>query len=221
MNTENKTVAVEMTAEELAELQALREARAKNEAERRAKDERNAYRALAESAVDEMMPVIKKLNQSLVTSKMIVYEAFRTLIAAKKGLFAVADKQRSHTFRNGDSTARITIGFHQRDAWDDTVDVGIAMVKQYVSSLAKDEDSATLVSMILDLLSTDRQGNLQADKVLQLAKYADSSANEDFKEGVRIIQEAYRPEKTKLFIRAEERNADGRWVCIPLGITEA
>ncbi len=98
---------------------------------------------------------------------------------------------------------------------------GIAKVKMYVSSLAKDSDSETLVNMILDLLSTDKQGNLQADKVLQLAKYADIVNDEEFSDGVRIIQEAYKPEKTKLFIRAEERNDQGKWVNVPLGITEA
>ena len=53
-----KTVAVEMTAEELEEYRALKEAKAKEEAKQREKDERVAYRGLAESAVDDMMPRI-------------------------------------------------------------------------------------------------------------------------------------------------------------------
>lgn len=218
---EVKTVAVEMTAEELAELQAMREAKAKEQAKQRAKEERTAYRVLAESAVDEIMPRIKALNKELYETKQAAYELFKTLIDTKSNLFNVDSTQRSHTFRNANSTARIIIGYHKRDAWDDTVEVGIAKVKQYVSSLAKDEDSATLVSMILDLLSTDKQGNLQADKVLQLAKHADSSGDQEFKDGVQIIYESYKPELTKLFVRADERNEQGKWVSIPLGITEA
>ena len=218
---ENKKVAVVITAEELEEFQALKEAKAKEDAKQRAREERDAYKGLAESTVDEMMPRIKALNRELLETKMSVYEAFRTLIDTKSNLFGVASSQRSHTFRNAQSSSRITIGFHQRDAWEDTVAEGIAKVKQYVSSLAKDSDSETLVNMILDLLSTDKQGNLQADKVLQLAKYADIVNDDEFSDGVRIIQEAYKPEKTKLFIRAEERNDQGKWVNIPLGITEA
>lgn len=218
---ENKKVAVVITAEELEEFQALKEAKAKEDAKQRAREERDAYKGLAESTVDDMMPRIKALNRELLETKMAVYEAFRTLIDTKSNLFGIASSQRSHTFRNAQSSSRITIGFHQRDAWEDTVAEGIAKVKQYVSSLAKDSDSETLVNMILDLLSTDKQGNLQADKVLQLAKYADIVNDEEFSDGVRIIQEAYKPEKTKLFIRAEERNEQGKWVNVPLGITEA
>ena len=213
---ENKKVAVVITAEELEEFQALKEAKAKEDAKQRAREERDAYKGLAESTVDDMMPRIKALNRELLETKMAVYEAFRTLIDTKSNLFGIA-----HTFRNAQSSSRITIGFHQRDAWEDTVAEGIAKVKMYVSSLAKDSDSETLVNMILDLLSTDKQGNLQADKVLQLAKYADIVNDDEFSDGVRIIQEAYKPEKTKLFIRAEERNEQGKWVNIPLGITEA
>ena len=218
---ENKKVAVVITAEELEEFQALKEAKAKEDAKQRAREERDAYKGLAESTVDEMMPRIKALNRELLETKMSVYEAFRTLIDTKSNLFGIASSQRSHTFRNAQSSSRITIGFHQRDAWEDTVAEGIAKVKQYVSSLAKDAESETLVNMILDLLSTDKQGNLQAEKVLQLAKYADIVNDDEFSDGVRIIQEAYKPEKTKLFIRAEERSEQGKWVNIPLGITEA
>ena len=39
--------------------------------------------------------------------------------------------------------------------------------------------------------------------------------------GLRIIQEAYRPEPTKTYVVAEEKNDLGAWVSVPLGMTEA
>lgn len=216
-----QTVSVEMTADELREYQLMREERRAEEERRRAKEDREAYRRLAEETVAEMMPRIKALNATLTACKAQVYEAFKTLIETKTELYAIDSRQRSHTFRSADSTARITIGYHQRDGWDDSVEVGIAKVRQWVGSLAKDDETAQLVEMILELLAKDSQGNLQAEKVLQLGKYAERSNSPLFKEGVEIIREAYRPERTKLYIRAEERSASGKWTNIPLGITEA
>lgn len=210
---------VQMTEAELQELEALRAEKRAKEARERAKQEREAYRSLAEETVVQMMPRLKRLNEEMKRTKEAVYEAFRTLIDTKVELYGIDSKQRSHTFRNAESTARITIGYHQRDGWDDSAEVGIAKVREYVHSLAKDEASSQLVEMILELLAKDVQGNLQADKVLQLTRYATKSDSELFREGVQIIQEAYRPERTKLYIRAEERNDEGKWCNIPLDIT--
>ena len=41
-----------------------------------------------------------------------------------------------------------------------------------------------------------------------------------FLEGVRIIEESYQPEVSKQFIRAEEKDCNGMWRIIPLGMTE-
>lgn len=219
-NMKDGTVTVTMSSDELSEYLAHKEAKELAAAQERAKAERQAYRQLSEEAVSQMMPLIKDIHERLKKAKTEVYCAFKTLIDTKSSLYEGAGSQRSHSFRSADGTARITIGYHHRDAWDDMVDVGVSKVQAYVSSLAKDEESATLVAMLLDLLAKDKQGNLQADKVLQLAKYADESGSEDFIDGVRIIQESYRPERTRLYVRAEERNAFGSWVTIPLGLTE-
>ena len=133
----------------------------------------------------------------------------------------VAPGQRSHSFLGKNGDKRIIVGHYQRDGWDDTVEAGICKVKEYISSLAGDEKTRELVDIILDLLSKDRAGNLKADKVLQLDKYTERIDNDTFSEGVAIIKEAYRPERTKDFIRAQYKDDKGKWVDIPLGITEA
>ena len=77
------------------------------------------------------------------------------------------------------------------------------------------------MDIILDLLSRDGKGNLKADKVLQLDKYAESIQDARFSEGVAIIKEAYRPVRTKDFVRAQTKNAMGGWDDLPLGMTAA
>lgn len=213
---------VEMTAEELAQWQALKEKQERELKAQKAKEDRDAYRALAASVVDEAFPRLKELSEKLSAEKQITYDSFGVVIDTKNEVVGLSSPgQRSHSFLSSDGCSRIILGHYQRDGWDDTVEVGIAKVKEYITSLAGDEKTRELVEIILDLLSRDKQGNLQADKVLLLEKYTESIDNENFREGVTIIKESFRPVRTKDFIRAQEKTGMGKWVDIPLGITEA
>ena len=94
-------------------------------------------------------------------------------------------------------------------------------MRGYIESLATDEKSKALVSAVLRLLSRDGQGNLKASRVLQLRKMAEDSGDEQFLEGVRIIEESYQPSETRRYIRAQRKDSKtGAWVNIPLGITD-
>lgn len=217
---EQERVVVEMTqaeAEELARLRAEREEKAA--AEKRSAD-REAYRQLSFELVDKYMPRIQELSEAMSELKTSVYRDFGELISTKGNLFAVPAGQRSHTFRSEDGSRRITLGYYVRDGWDELVDDGVQMVKSYLSSFADTPEKTQLVDIILDLLSKDKQGNLQAEKVLQLANYADKIDDPGFREGVRIIREGYRPEISKQFIRAEVKTSTGQWKGVPLSVTE-
>lgn len=216
------TVKVEMTPEEFARYkQAMAEQSRRDEAQR-AKEEREAYRSLASTTVDELFPKLEEASTALTGLKREVYDAFARVIETKKEVMGTqANDQRSHSFLSEDGKKRIIVGYYQRDGWDETVEDGIAKVKAYISSLAGDEETSKLVDIILDLLSRDGKGNLKADKVLQLDKYAESIQDVRFSEGVAIIKEAYRPVRTKDFVRAQVKNAMGGWDDLPLGMTEA
>ena len=94
-------------------------------------------------------------------------------------------------------------------------------VKEYIEGLAKDEKTKALVSMVLRLLARDAKGTLKASRIVQLRKVAMETGDDRFIEGVRIIEEAYQPEVSKQFIRAEIKNENGMWKPIPLGMTES
>ncbi len=216
------TVKVEMTPEEFARYkQAMAEQSRRDEAQR-AKEEREAYRSLASTTVDELFPKLEEASTALTGLKREVYDAFARVIETKKEVMGTQAKdQRSHSFLSEDGKKRIIVGYYLRDGWDETVEDGISKVKDYISSLAGDEETRKLVDIILDLLSRDGKGNLKADKVLQLDKYAESIQDARFSEGVAIIKEAYRPVRTKDFVRAQVKNAMGGWDDLPLGMTEA
>ena len=147
---------------------------------------------------------------------------FKTILELKGNIFkTVRDDQKSHTFTNSEGSKRITLGVYVTDGYRDTVEDGIGIVKEYIESLAKDEKTKSLVSMVLRLLSRDAKGTLKASRIVQLRKVAEETGDSRFLEGVRIIEESYQPEVSKQFIRAEQKDVNGMWRSIPLGMTES
>ena len=192
-----------MTAEERQEFEAYKLAKEKKAAEAKRKSDREAYTALVDETIAAVMPELTNISEAIAQKKTAAAEAFRGALEMKAELFGVKDDQQSHTFTNSEGTMRITIGHYMLDNYRDTVNEGIAMVKTYIESQARDE-----------------AGNLKASRVLQLQKMAEETGDERFIEGVRIIQESYQPTPSKDYIRAAVRDESGAWVAIPLSMTD-
>jgi hypothetical protein len=183
--------------------------------------ERQAYKQLVDEAVTDLFPELQKQSLNLSATKQKVYDRLSDAIKIKEDIFSIREDQSSHTFTTSNGNFRIILGTYLRDDYDDTVEEGIAKVKQYIQSLAIDRDSGMLVTAILKLMSRDQKGSLKASRVMQLRKMAIESASPDFIDGVDIIEKAYRPATSKQFVRAEFKNDIGAWINIPLGMTEA
>ena len=212
---------VTMTAEERVEFEEYKAEKAKREASEKQRQNRDTYKTLVNDTINEMFPALETISKELAKNKTAVYEAFQQAMLMKQELYEVKQDQRSNTFTNAEGTRRITLGQYTTDNYDDTVNEGIEKVKQYISSLAKDNESKMLVDGIMRLLAKDQQGNLKASRVMQLRKMAEDSKSELFIDGVRIIEAAYRPAVSKFYIKAERKNENGAWVSVPLGMTEA
>lgn len=222
MSEENRQTVV-MTAEEKAEFEAFQQAKAKKAAEEKAKADREMYKQMVDEEIERSIPVLLGISEEIKESKQKVLDNFKTILEMKSDLFRtkVRDDQRSHTFTNSRGDQRITLGVYVTDGYRDTVEDGIAIVKEYIEGLASDEKTKALVKMVLRLLARDAKGTLKASRVVQLRKIAEETGSERFMEGVQIIEESYQPAISKKFIRAEVKNENGAWVCIPLGMTEA
>lgn len=217
---ENTTVT--MSAADLAEFEAFKAA----QAAKRAKDERkqnlDTFNAMIDEQIACTIPELKDISEQLSTVKKTVFENFRALLDMKKDIMKMTkDGQRSHTFTTSDGQSRIELGFYQLDNYKDTVNDGIALVKDYITSLAETNETKALVDMVLKLLSKDQKGNLKASRVLQLRQIAEQINNDRFTEGVEIIMNSYAPIASKQFIRAFIKGEDGEWLPIPLSITDA
>ncbi|KAA6347178.1 hypothetical protein EZS27_005347 [termite gut metagenome] len=213
---EEKTV---ITGDELEE---FREYKAKKESEKKAKADRELYKQIVDEEIDGAIPVLLSLSEDIKETKKVLFGNFRSAINIKTEVLQVSkDDQRTHTFTNSKGDKRVTLGVYVTDAYRDTVEEGVAIVKEYLESLAVDGKSRMMVKMVLRLLSRNAAGELKATRVLQLRKMAEESGNERFIKGVQIIEEAYQPAVSKQFVRAEVKNESGMWESIPLGMTEA
>lgn len=222
---ENKNMtAVEMTAEEKAQFEAFKREQERKQKMQERKDNREAYSQLVDEQIETAIPELRSLSEQIATVKRTVFGNFKEVLRMKEEVMHMSRKggQFSHTFTNSTSTMRLTLGANTIDSYRDTAEDGIAMVKEYITSLAKDDDTRLLVDTILRLLAKDQQGNLKASRVLQLKQMAEQTGDERFIEGVQIIMEAYQPTTTKQYIRAEIKDADtGAWKSIPLSVTDA
>ncbi len=216
------TNTVTMTAEEMAEFEAFRKAQAEKRAKEERKQNLETYNKMVDEQVEMTIPELWSLSEQLAAVKDAVFGNFKALLDMKSDVMKMTkDGQRSHTFTSSDGTKRIELGCYNLDNYKDTVNDGIALIKSYISGLAKDEETQSLVEMVLKLLSKDQKGNLKASRVLQLRALADKSGNAQFKEGVEIIMDAYDPIPSKQFVRAWIKGEQGVWLSIPLSITDA
>ena len=216
----NATITI--NADELAEFEAFKAAKAAQQAKEERKKNLATFNTMIDEQVKDTIPELIDISEQLSTLKTTIFGNFKTLLDMKKDVMKLTkDGQRGHTFTTSDGKMRIELGFYVLDNYKDTMNDGIALIKEYISGLAKDEETQSLVDMVLRLLSKDQKGNLKASRVLQLRQMADRIEDERFKEGVEIIMDAYAPIQSKQFVRAWQReDKNGEWEPIPLSITE-
>lgn len=224
---EIKQTTVTMTDAEMAEFKAFQEAKKAEEAKNAAKQMREDYREMVDDAIESMIPGLRTMSEGLTNHKKKVFEEFSAILEMKAEMFKMEkgsklDNQ-SHTFTNSKGNMRIVLGHYVTDNYLDTVDEGIAKVQEYIVSLATDPKSQALVDMVMKLLSKDTKTNtLKASKIIQLRRMAEKSGAAEFIEGVKIIEDAYQPIKSRTFLKAYVKDEQtGAWDQIPLGMTEA
>ncbi|WP_264547993.1 DUF3164 family protein [Flavobacterium sp. N2820] len=179
-------------------------------------EQREAYKALVAETVPKAIFRLCHASEILSVAKKETFEFFENILSLKNEVYELKEKQRSHTFST--DTSQITIGYRVNDGWDDTAHAGVEKVKNFITSLAKDTDTAALVEMVFDLLKKDANGNLKSNRVLELQKLTQKFNNPEFSDGVEIISKAFKPVRSSWYIEAcliEE----GKKTPIPLNIS--
>lgn len=184
-------------------------------------EKRNNYKEAVDKEVTRLFPLLQKASEALAKVKITVYERLSDLVKQKADVFGSEEAQASHNFSTKDGNITIIIGYNIIDGWDDTANTGMEKVNAFLKSLGKTKESKILVESITKLLSKDSKGNLKASRILQLKKIADKTENKDFIDGIQIIQEAYRPVRSKEYVRCIYKGNNGEQVILPLSITDA
>ena len=214
----------ELSDEEVALLNQARADKAKREAEEKHAQDVKAYKQLVDEAVNLTVPEAQDISRILEQKKAAIFERFHSIISMKDELFSGSSKAKdgrfTDTFTNKNSTARVTLGFNTNDAYDDTYTAGVEKVKEYIQSLASDDKSRQLAEMVNTLLmERSKAGQLKAQNVLRLESMANEIGDPTFIEGMKIIRDAYRPDRTKQFVKVEVKDASGKFQTVSLNMT--
>lgn len=206
-----------LTAEQRAALKAQIEAEERAESQKR-QDSIDAYKQMVDEFCSETFERMKKISELLRTEKKRVFAAADLLIEQKEALFKTKQDRHSNQFTTADGKYTVALGYRTNDGWDDTVDVGIAKVKEYLKSLTTTDEGAKAVDIIMKLLAKDKKGNLKASAMIQLEQHASKYGDPLFIEGVQIIRDAYRPVDSCQFISVSWKDDNGVKHNLPLSL---
>ncbi|MDL2315056.1 DUF3164 family protein [Bacteroidales bacterium OttesenSCG-928-C19] len=190
----------------------------KAEKEKKLQD-REVLKQMSASFVSDLFPVLENASSTIKHIKNRVFDSAEKLIDLKADCYGVKSTQKSHTF--SDSQGRtITLGHRVVDRYDDTVNEGVALVREYVKTLAINEETADLVDTVLNLLKVDKEGNLKPSRILELNQLCIKRGNpEKLREGIDIIQSSYKPEKTCQFVEVSYIDEKGKKQSLPLSMS--
>lgn len=195
------------------------------ESQAKFRQEQAAYKELVKESIPPAVKRLEEISDMLQQAKADTFEFFRDILTTKAEVYGVKEDQQSHTFSAGDYT--ITIGYNINDGWDDTVTAGITRVREFIASLTESEETdpdkikknSFLVNNLMKYMKMDRQGNLNANRVLEMQKEAENSGYTELIESIQIIREAYKPSRSTWFIEATKRGANGKKINIPLSMS--
>ena len=198
---------VAMTAEEKAQFEAFQKEQARKTKIESKRDMRKQLQQMVDEEMATSVEELQECSAMMQSTKCKIFDRFDTIMKMRREINEEdnpeGDEQFSFTFTSSDGTQRLRIGHNMNDGYLDQVEDGIKKVREYLKTLAKDEESSRLVDAVMRLLSRDQKGNLKASRVLQLSKMAEDSGNDTFKEGMSIIRDAYRPTRGKTYIRCQ------------------
>lgn len=206
------------TQEEKAELKRQLDAEEKAQV-KKVEDDRATYKNLKEEFVLRNFTILESLSRQMQEVKQRIFQDAQVLVNMKNSLFNVKGNRQTDTFSSESGKYSIKLGNRTYEGWDDSTEIGVEMVKEYLASMAVDDDTAELVDTVMGLLAKDRKGSLKASRVLELEKLAIKRNAPRFLEGIKIIKDGYRPSPSCTFIEVRYKDDQGKEKALPLSIS--
>jgi hypothetical protein len=201
-------------------IQLAKELEEAKKAEKQAeKVQRETYKILVSDTVTDVFKPLVGLSKHILNIKKLVFDSFDAIIEMKEEIYGVKQGQQSHTFTDTSSTISVKIGYRVTDGYDDTFSTGIEKVKNYMARLTDTEGAEKFRKILSALLRTDAKGNLKPSRVMELRQYANEEQDEELNDGVRIIEESYKPVKSCQFVEVKFKDDNNKWHSLPLSIS--
>lgn len=201
MNTQTPVNLNDLTPEQKKQL--LQEAKEDLKVQKVKKAENyNAFKELSAEFVSRNISPLLDLHTLNEKAILSLFQDFEPVLAIRKELYG--DKhQDSYTSTLPDGSQSITIGHNVIISFDGTESEGVQKIKEYLATLASDDDNAKKLSASLNLLlkPNGKTGMLKPNVVLQLNALRDQYNDENFDEGIEIIEKAQIFTRTTQYVR--------------------
>ncbi|GAQ15460.1 hypothetical protein MODO_3156 [Myroides odoratimimus] len=192
----------QLTSAQIKDLQQQIEAKRKEDTERE-KRNKAALVDLTEDVVDKHIDNFVGLQGDLNRSILNLFDDAKAIIDARAEVYGNKKRdQESHTLTKRDGTASIKMGWNIKPTFDGTESEGIAKIKEYMSSLAGDEQNEKIMMEFLNtFLKTDAQGNYNPQLVRKLNEKREVANSKLFDDGMDIIEASIVDIRTSMFAK--------------------
>ena len=181
---------------------------------------RDDYEKMKDDEVKMAFSHLQKVSTALSEEKVNVFNQFGALLAMKKELYNLTEEQiafqQSHTFTSTDGRISVIIGSNVIDRWSDDVEIGVERINKWIDSkIENPEDRAAIRA----LMKTNKDGDLKANRILDLSKHANERGDEELIDAVNFIRDQYRPEKTSTYVKVKYKDEKDQWLWLALSMS--
>ena len=198
----NKTM-VELTADERAELEALRAKKAAEAEKEKRKIDRKTFKELTADFVKQNIHLLISHHEATEVIIEQIFKEYQTILKLKSDVYGNRiEEQDSHTSTLDDGSASITIGWNVSIGFDGTEAEGVKKIKEFINSLSDDSEKVKKLSKMVNtfLKPNAKTGMLNPSKIIELSKLRDEFNNVGFDEGLDIIFNAQIRRRNSMFI---------------------
>lgn len=178
------------------------------------KREVESYSQLKHETVSSIFRKLQDISTMLENSKEEIYNEFHALLKIKSELYGIKETQFSHTWTTLDGKISVKTGSNDIDRWDETVSAGLEMINVWL-----EKKGGEFAELVRELLKPNKDGQLKANRVLELENHADRKGDEELIKAVKVIREAHRPDKTSTYVRCTYKDEDNNNCNLPLSMS--
>ncbi len=203
-----------LSADQRKELMSQLQKQQKEEKQKR-KEDIKAFKTLSAEFVNKHIDGLVTRQADLATLVNDLFIDYKHILSLKENIYG-AKTQDSHTSTLADGSASVTIGYNVSIKFDGTEDAGVALIKEYIASLAgSNDDNINKLTKIVNvsLKRNAKTGMLNPSKIIDLNSLRDEFDSEMFDKGMDIIEAAQ--------IRTQNSMYVSGWKYIPVdGLTK-